>query len=271
MIKKLIISDIDGTILDKKGELPKQITECIKDLRKKGVEFTLASGRMLGGIPYFINEFEMSVPVILANGALVYDIKNKTYVCAELISSYVAGKVAETIKSHNAFFYFYSFSGVFCETISGTLSYYENMNKRGLSNMQINKISDITEATQINDVIKFVVHSEDDKLIKNIRKSITEFEDTISITSSNSKNIEITTKGTSKGNAIKTVASYTGVKSQDIMCIGDELNDLEMLRHAGFAVAMGNANEELKKIADYVTDTNENLGFVKAAYRFLEM
>ena len=57
---------------------------------------------------------------------------------------------------------------------------------------------------------------------------------------------------------------------QNVMCIGDELNDLSMLKVAGFAVAMGNANEELKKVAHFITDDNNNDGFAKAIYKFME-
>lgn len=80
---------------------------------------------------------------------------------------------------------------------------------------------------------------------------------------------EICASGVSKGNAVKYVADMYGIKKEEIMSCGDQNNDIELLTCAGIGVAMGNATETLKSYADYITDTVNNDGVVKAVERFV--
>ena len=86
--------------------------------------------------------------------------------------------------------------------------------------------------------------------------------------SSYHNNIEIVANGVDKGSGVKFFAQKFGYDIKNIMCIGDEENDESMLKVAGFSVAMGNANNNMKKIADFITDTNDNDGISKAILEF---
>ena len=81
---------------------------------------------------------------------------------------------------------------------------------------------------------------------------------------------EISNPEATKGNAIRFLAELWGIKHEEIMAIGDQDNDIEMLKAAGIAVAMGNGTDSLKKVADYVTDSVENDGVVKAIQKFIK-
>ena len=80
---------------------------------------------------------------------------------------------------------------------------------------------------------------------------------------------EICDKSVSKGNAVKYLADKWNIKKEEIMSCGDQNNDIELLTCAGIGVAMGNASETLKKYADYITDTVQNDGVVKAVEKFI--
>jgi Cof subfamily protein (haloacid dehalogenase superfamily) len=91
----------------------------------------------------------------------------------------------------------------------------------------------------------------------------------VSIVSSFSNNIEIMNHGISKGNAVKILAAYYGIKKEEIICFGDAENDISMLEYAGLGIAMGNAEAYVKEKADYVTDTNDNDGVAKAIEKYI--
>ena len=81
---------------------------------------------------------------------------------------------------------------------------------------------------------------------------------------SGSRSVEINNRGVSKGRGVKALADYYGFKREEIVCIGDNENDISMIEYAGLGVAMGNAIDEVKELADYITDTNKKNGVAKA-------
>jgi len=89
------------------------------------------------------------------------------------------------------------------------------------------------------------------------------------IESSFRNNFEVMCEGVSKGRAAKVLADFYGISKDEVMCIGDNENDLSMIEYAGMGVAMGNAEESVKKVANYITDTNNNSGVAKAINKFI--
>jgi len=81
-------------------------------------------------------------------------------------------------------------------------------------------------------------------------------------------NIEINAEGVCKGKGVEILGEKLGIKKEEIIAIGDNENDLTMIEYAGLGVAMGNATEEVKELADYITDTNNNSGVAKAINKF---
>ncbi|TRW25027.1 HAD family phosphatase [Criibacterium bergeronii] len=270
MIKKLIVTDIDGTLLDSTSNIPQSAIKALAYAKENGAYFTLASGRTLNGVMPLVDTFKITCPLILANGAIVYDIKNQKTIFKKLIDKKTAKQLANIIKSENAFFYFYDEGSVYATDIRYAIAYYDKMNKLGKTNLPIHLVEDLEAASQKHDAIKFVIHEDDLSTIAYLRKIFEPIEQKLEISSSAPWNIEITAAKLSKGSGVIELAKYLGVDMQNVMCIGDELNDLSMLKVAGFAVAMGNANEELKKVAHFITDDNNNDGFAKAIYKFME-
>jgi hydroxymethylpyrimidine pyrophosphatase-like HAD family hydrolase len=82
-------------------------------------------------------------------------------------------------------------------------------------------------------------------------------------------NIEINNETTSKWAALKHLLQVTGIKEDEVMTIGDSGNDYEMIKRAGLGVAMGNAFDEVKGVAKYITDDDNEDGFAKAVYKFI--
>ena len=92
----------------------------------------------------------------------------------------------------------------------------------------------------------------------------------LAVSSSSRGNLEITHSDAQKGIALSTIAKQLGIDLKDVMALGDNLNDVSMLERVGYSVAMDNAAPEVKTVAKYVTDSNENSGVGKAIMKFLK-
>jgi len=101
-----------------------------------------------------------------------------------------------------------------------------------------------------------------------VQKELELFDD-LELAVSTSGYIEVTQKDAQKGKALEHLCKYLGIHMEEVMAIGDNVNDHSMLVRAGYPVAMGNANEEIKKIAKYVTVSNDEDGVAKAIYEKL--
>jgi Cof subfamily protein (haloacid dehalogenase superfamily) len=114
-------------------------------------------------------------------------------------------------------------------------------------------------------ILKVVIVSDMDEIgeLKKLRNEIINMMD-VEVVSSAENNIEIMSKGISKGNAVKILGDIYGISKDEIICIGDSENDISMIEYAGLGIAMANATDDLKAAADYVTDTNDNDGVAKA-------
>ena len=91
----------------------------------------------------------------------------------------------------------------------------------------------------------------------------------VEISGSSKRDLDVNAAGANKGIGLVRLGEILGIQREEIMACGDSFNDLEMLQEVGFAVAMGNAEDSLKEVADYITDTNDNHGVAKAIERFV--
>ena len=114
------------------------------------------------------------------------------------------------------------------------------------------------------DILKFLEVTK-----KHGLKELESLNTNMEIVSSWNDNFEVMRNGSTKGDAVRYLANYFGIDKEEVMCIGDSENDLSMIKYAGTGVAMGNASEDIKSVADYVTDTNVNDGVAKAINKFV--
>ncbi|MDU1855219.1 MAG: HAD-IIB family hydrolase, partial [Clostridium baratii] len=120
------------------------------------------------------------------------------------------------------------------------------------------------------EILKGVCADKNNKvnLIK-AREELESLNTNMEIVSSWNDNFEVMRNGSTKGDAVRYLANYFGIDKEEVMCIGDSENDLSMIKYAGTGIAMGNASEDIKSVADYVTDTNVNDGVAKAINKFV--
>ena len=123
---------------------------------------------------------------------------------------------------------------------------------------------DLKEDVKNNNVLKFnIMEMENPELLNQARADLT-FIKNIEITSSWKNNLEIMSEGSHKGKAIEYLSDLLEIDRENIIAFGDNYNDLSMIEFAGTGVAMGNAEEEVKRIANHITSTNGDSGVAKA-------
>lgn len=161
---------------------------------------------------------------------------------------------------------------MFTEKLAFSSLFYWEKNKqlRESDQVDIRVVKDIKEFLNHNvgDISKIVAISENDEQRLRARKRISEIQ-TVGVTSSDAKNFEVVNVGVNKGKALKFLADKLNITKEEIIAIGDNENDCPMYEVAGLKVAMGNAEETIKELADYITLTNDENGVAETIERFV--
>lgn len=269
-MKKLIISDMDGTLLKKDKTISPKTVETVEQARKQGIEFTIGTGRIYPVVLDTVDTMKITQPLILCNGAIIQDPVTKEVYFSKTLENEVAIKILEIVSKAGLYFYYYTIDSINAREVKYITAIYERQNRNSTrpDKIKINITDDIIYKAENDEIFKIVIINEDAEKFEKVKEELKHIEKNITITSSFWNNIEIVASGVNKGIGVKFIAEKLGLSHKDIMCIGDEENDESMIEVAGFSVAMGNANETLKKMADFVTDDNENEGISKAIMEF---
>ena len=272
---KIIALDLDGTLLSSDKLLSDENAAALEAAARSGAEIVPATGRFYRGMPQFIQELPYVNYVITVNGAQVYDVKNQKTVCSSEIPWERAVSVMKRLDTLDVIYDCYQDGwGWMTESLYNKAEEFapsvHNLEMIRKLRTPVPELKAYLEE-QARDVSKIQVFFKDTELRKRMLEELPkEFPDLV-VTTSIVNNIEINSKEATKGIALGKLAEYLGVSVNDTMAFGDDLNDITMLREAGIGVAMGNACDEVKKSADYITlDCNES-GVAHAIKHFLEL
>lgn len=275
MSYKLICIDVDGTLLGENGEIPEENIIAVERAYKKGVQVVISTGRIYSNAVQISNRIKVKSPVIAANGAVVKDWYNRKVIFHAHFEKYDYEKLFDLLSKYNLVAHFYTMDKVISYSVIGNIAALVYKFKNLSKNHKIYVDSSLTlkslkKKLKKNEgkIVKCVLYSMDKERLMQFRKEIEETTD-MSVFGAGSYSIEIGPKGVSKGSAVKKLAKYLNIDRKDIICIGDNENDIEMIKYAGLGVAMGNAVDSLKEVADYITDTNINSGVAKVINKFV--
>lgn len=264
MIKMLVL-DIDGTIFKKDYTASENVQRTLKALVNDGVKVVLCTGRMYAATKFIAAELGLTTPVICYQGGVVKNFyENDNTLLEKTMDSYLAADVIKELKKRGIFFNLYVNDVLMVEHDDELIRQY--VDARNLSY----KIVGNCENIELEGVNKILAIDNDTNLIEDLQKEMAEkYKDKLYVIRSTPRFCEFSNPEATKGNAVRFLAKKWGIKQDEIMACGDQDNDIEMLLAAGTKVAMGNATESLKEIADYVTDTVDNDGVVKAVAKFI--
>jgi len=263
---KLIVLDMDGTLLNSNKEVSIENQKALKKAQDNGIEVAIATGRIFTSARFYAKLLGIKAPIIACNGAIVRDESSNEVLNINAINNEDALKVIESFKRHNVYFHIYDEEKIYVEELGFSASIYNawNEDQSEENKIVIEKLEDAANYFKINNVniLKMMAVDDDRTKIDSIKK---ELEEIYSITLDKSwhNNLEVMSKGVSKGKGIAMLSKIYKVKPDEIIAFGDNFNDLSMKDYVGTFVAMGNGEEYVKEQAHYVTTSNDDSGVAK--------
>jgi Cof subfamily protein (haloacid dehalogenase superfamily) len=269
---KLIAMDMDGTLLNDRKEVSERSQKALKKASELGVKLVVCTGRIFVSARYYARMVGTKAPVIASNGAYIREKDRNEIVYEKALDNEVVHDLVDLIKNYDLCPQLFTIDTIYTEKLVYFSKNYSKWNESLAEEdrIKIEVVEDIKSIIDENSgkILKSVVMGDDADMIKTLKREIKEKLEVTAI-SSMDNNIEIMAPNISKGNAVKVLADYYGILPEEVICVGDNENDLSMIEYAGLGVAMGNATQELKLAADYITDTNEKDGVAKVIERFI--
>ena len=268
---RLIAFDLDGTLLRSDKSISPRTMHALHAAQERGVLLVPATGRLYRSLPEALLDEQLSRYFILVNGAQVYDAQEDKTLLTEELPPELALPMLQFLKTRNVV------RGVYIDGLGHmSLSDYEEIDDvaatpatRALMRRSYQADENLEELTQnaasIQKIIAFFRNPEEKQPV--IREIMTRFPG-YAVSSSLGNNIEINAKYATKGNALRFLCRQLGIYPAQCMAFGDGGNDIPIIEYAGIGVAMGNATDDVKAAADYVTDTVDEDGVVTALQRF---
>ncbi|MDD3013419.1 MAG: Cof-type HAD-IIB family hydrolase [Candidatus Gastranaerophilales bacterium] len=262
---KLIALDIDGTIMDNRFQISDRVKKTISRAIDSGIYVVIATGRMYSATVPIASGLGIVTPLITYQGSMVREFCEKDDILLHYdVSPDLSKQILDELRKFEVQINLYLDDELFIEDESAILAEYAT--KRNIIYHKVNSFNNIINLKPTK-ILAMIKNAEKATEIKNYLKE--KYSDILYITKSTPFYVEIVNKEASKGRAVLFLANKWGIDQAEIMTIGDQDNDSDMLEVAGLSVAMGNGTEGLKKIAKYVTDTVDNDGAALAIEKFV--
>lgn len=262
---------MDGTLLNSNHEVSERNKKALKKASELGVNIAITTGRLFCSARYYSDLIGIDTPVIASNGSYIKNKFNDTAILENPMPKNVAIEIYNIVKKHGLTVNFNSWDTLIREDFIPENHAYYIMNQdlpeeKRVKFLVCEDIIPTIEDFQGN-ILKGIVFEEGenkDNLWAAKEELKNTFDDKLHVVSSGDNNFEVMMGNSSKGNAVAYLAESLGINPEEVMCIGDSENDISMIKYAGVGVAMGNALDIVKEVADYITDTNNNSGVGKA-------
>lgn len=264
---RLIVSDVDGTLTNSYDRVGNKTVEYISKLREKGIYFTFATQRMHSSIVNIAEQLQISIPIITVNGALIQDLRGEVLYKSVIEPDYV----------RKAIFYADRYFVRIALCCTNEIVYTEHNSVLGDFMRRIGTEYRLVESYEpyINDVLEIIMMGNDKNIIKYVQRKLNfpfKFYVNAKYFRASARlgiyNLEIRKPRINKKTAIKKLLKYLKVRKSQVAVIGDWYNDRELFEFGGTNIALKNSVAELKNLAHYVVDKdNEEDGVGE----FLEM
>ena len=269
---KMIAADLDGTLLRDDKTIDPYTLDVISKAVESGVIFVIATGRPYNGVPQELLDIKGIRYAMTSNGARVVDTKTGESVIQKLLPREKGIKALEIGAKYDTLQEIYYSGQGYAEKkkLDNVQKYHKNPNMWEYFLRTRKQVEDVMEmAHEMNedmDKMQMLFPYDDERAEawKEIEKL-----DGINAVDSIGYNIEVTSIDAHKGAALIELAHMLGIRDEEVMAFGDGDNDASMIKAAGFGVAMGNAGERARTVADYITDSNNDNGVAHAINKFV--
>ena len=254
-IHKLVITDLDGTLLKGDDIVPENYLKLMRKLKTHGVKFAVASGRQYGIIKQLFKDDYQDMLLIGDNGAAIYDGDELIY--KNVLDKTLVDKYRALILSQPQFGLLYAgIKTSYCESEDPTLQF----NLRRYCHYPC-KYLNLEDMLQHDEIGKMAIYNFDGQSQKNLA-FFKDYFNEADFVASGTNWIDITPLGTSKGEALKFIKDYYHYTNHDVYAFGDYNNDLSMLKEAYYSFAVDNATKEVKEIANFSCPSNLEEGVI---------
>jgi Cof subfamily protein (haloacid dehalogenase superfamily) len=254
----LVVSDVDGTLLTKDKLLTDSAIGAVRKLGEAGIGFTITSSRPTIGMRFLIEPLHVALPIGAFNGSCIVDPGLKP-IEQHLIPETAARRALEVLNEFGTEIWLFTSDRWLARDADGEYVPYEKRAIRADPTI----VTDF--APYLAAACKIVGAGSDPALMQRCEIAMQEALGTqATAVRSQSYYLDITPPGVNKGTFVRTIARRLGISPDAVATIGDMQNDLAMFRTSGTSFAMGNATNDVKKVATHVTASNEDEGFAKA-------
>lgn len=268
---KMIGLDLDGTVFDNEKHISEENKKAIREALKAGIIVLPATGRPLIGLPQEMLDIEGIRYALTSNGGAIYDLETRQAVYEDCIPNKTGIEIAEALKQADGLAEVYLDGVCYADKQQFERALQYPLPPSFIEYMKVSRIpvEHLTSFIQENGrgIQKMHMIFGSQEARRHGFEILKQFNE-LAVTSAMSFNIEVNKKSADKGSGLLALGKLLGIKKEEIMACGDAGNDLEMFKKIGFAVAMGNAEPEIKAAADAVTKSNEEDGVALAIRKY---
>lgn len=271
---RLVVCDMDGTFLCGDKSITEENRAAVQRAKERGIGFSVCTGRIQTMTEFYLKDLALEMPVITANGALIWDPVRKEALWDQPMEEEEVLRILQFGKEHGLDYSALTMEmSYFCEN-NVRRQRFEQYNQiaaaHGFPPMGLMEFDSDFRCLRGKKVYKVLIY----EVEKGQGKLSREFLDTLEktgYTSSEDRLLDIAHCSVNKGNGLKKLAELLEIPLSCVCAMGDYENDIPMLQAAGYSVAMGNGSEAVKEAADFVTRSNEKSGVAYAMEQFLKI
>ena len=261
---RMVIADVDGTLVTQEKVLTKRAAEAVLRLREAGILFTITSGRPPRGMAMLIEPLKLTQPLAAFNGGVLIQPDLKTVVDQKFLPAGVPETVIEAIERHGLDVWLYTDIEWYVRDANAPHVAREQWTVKFPPTVVK------TFAGLLGRVAKIVGVSDDLERVAKCEKDVQQSGGThISAARSQPYYLDVTHPQANKGEVVLSLSRLLNIPAEEIATIGDMPNDVLMFKKSGVSIAMGNASPEVQAAATYVTSSNEEEGFANAIEKFI--
>jgi Cof subfamily protein (haloacid dehalogenase superfamily) len=254
----LVVSDVDGTLLTKDKTLTDGAKAAVRRLHQAGIGFTITSSRPTIGMRFLIEPLAITLPVGAFNGSCIVD-PQLNVIEQHLIPAPAARRSLDVLNEFGVDIWLFTSDLWLTRRPDGEYVPHEKRAIRADPTI----VADFAPYSSV--ACKIVGSSADAALLQRCEVAMQQaLGGEATAVRSQSYYLDVTPPGCDKGTFVQAIAKRMGISTDEVATIGDMQNDLAMFRKSGISIAMGNATDDVKKLATHVTASNEEEGFAKA-------
>lgn len=286
---RLVAIDLDGTMLNQYGVVTENTKNIIKNTIQKGTEIVIASGRPIDSIKSIAKEIGSEKYFIAGNGALVYDIQKDEIIYDKFLPRQKVLEIIKICEENSISYNVYTDKTILATALKYNVLYYqkENLKKEESKQTKISIIDNMYEYVKEKKEDKFLkmtICDDNQTVFQSIIRKLRKIEgiEVLDVSHMSRKTIrqgteektieyyytEITVQNVDKWDAIQYLMGKLNITKEEVMTIGDNVNDKKMIQEAGLGVVMAGSTPEVTGIANYVTTSNNEEGVAKALEKF---